>query len=162
IGGATLTNSPRNRPENVRRLIHIRANDWVFRGWAIEGADNVKCEDVWHFGTPTHAETRRRLAEALAEVAGRVPVPQPKSTVWPATPSETVGTHPANQPHDVPHTHPTSLGLAPAPPLRNTAVSPVPTAADPASWDFLRATRQLRPVPAADYSGLPYQPLPRK
>lgn len=82
LGGATLTNAPRNRPENVRRLIHIRANDPVFRGWAIEGADNVKCQDVWHFGTPMHAETRRRLAAALAEIAGQVPVEQPLGSIW--------------------------------------------------------------------------------
>lgn len=152
IGGATLTNSPRSRPDNVRRLIHIRANDPIFRGWAIEGADNVKCKDVWHFGTPMHPETRRLLAEALGEVAGGIPVVQPPATIWrPAEPLQVVSAPP---PHngDTGSVHLTGQqsGSANAPPTR-----PIASNRPDPNWDFLRATRQLREVPPPDYSGLP-------
>lgn len=155
IGGATLTNSRRSRPENVRRLIHIRANDPIFRGWAIEGADNLKCEDAWHFGTPMHPETRRLLAEALGEVAGRIPVAQPPATIW--RPAETlqVASAPPPQNRSNGDSNPVHLtgqqsGSANAPPTR-----PIASNRPDPNWDFLRATRQLREVPPPDYSGLP-------
>ncbi|MCS7167311.1 MAG: hypothetical protein NZ914_06735 [Gemmatales bacterium] len=157
IGGAILTNSPRSRPENVRRLIHIRANELVFRGWAIEGADNVKCEDVWHFGAPTHPETRRRLAEALAEIAGQVPVPQPAPTVWPGSATD-LASGTSTTVTDITAVETVSSVRKPEPDNPTRTVLRVPTANSP--WDFLRATRQLRQVPPPDYSGLPYQRLP--
>lgn len=155
IGGATLTNSPHNRPENVRRLIHVRANDLIFRGWAIEGADNVKCQDAWHFGTPNHPETRRRLAEALAEVAGQVPVAQPPPLV-----RDHANGAPRSSADDqdlAEHSSPLRLTGQ----LRRASSSSGPsdlTGNSPhATWEFLKATRQLRSVPPPDYSGLPYQ-----
>jgi thioesterase domain-containing protein len=155
IGGATLTNSPRNRPENVGRVIHVRANDPIFRGWAIEGADNVKCQDVWHFGTPLHPETRRRLAEALAEIAGQIPVVQPPAGVWRPAATSGVPSRPTDAQSLQADTNPIHLtSQASTHPQAQTPSSP---ARDPlpSDWDFLRATRQLRPVPSPDYSGLP-------
>ncbi len=203
LGGATLTNVPRNRPENVRRLIHIRANDPVFRGWAIEGADNVICQDVWHFGTPTHGETRRRIAAALAEIAGQVPVEQPLASIWrPARENapdifagqgSAAAAHPFAGSQSQVHSHQANVFLdnravenetrapvvlsrvnlvrsdlsesvpqvssPPAGATRKPAQPGTVIADDSKAWGFLRATRQLRPVPQPDYSGLPYQPL---
>lgn len=159
IGGATLTNSPRNRPNNVRRLLHIRANDWIFRGWAIEGAENIKCEDVWHFGTPNHPETRRRIAEALAQIAGRVPVVQLPAG-WPRALVPQQWQEPAQTEHKRAIEEATFHAASQSQERANEFTVPCPQrgALSPA-WDFLRATRQLRPVPPPDYSGLPYQSI---
>ncbi|GBD36635.1 hypothetical protein HRbin36_01760 [bacterium HR36] len=148
IGGATLTNSPRSRPENVGRVIHVRANDPIFRGWAIDGADNVKCQDVWHFGTPNHPETRRRLAEALAEITGKIPVPQPPASIWrPAARLTAQSTSATATPQTA---LPARFTSQPA----GGTTPPAYIQPDPA-WNFLRASRQLRDVPPPDYSGLP-------
>jgi pimeloyl-ACP methyl ester carboxylesterase len=203
LGGATLTNAPRNRPENVRRLIHIRANDPVFRGWAIEGADNVKCQDVWHFGTPMHAETRRRIAAALAEIAGQVPVEQPPASIWRPAHKNAPGisegqvpsaaAHPSSASQSQAHPQQANVSAAnragdnesratavfspahlsrpePSQSVSQVSAPPAGVTQKPAqpgtviadtseAWGFLRATRQLRPVPPPDYSGLPYRPL---
>jgi hypothetical protein len=74
-GGNSLANDPYNRPENVLQVAHILTqygSDWM--GTQIDGADNARVTDVFHFGSPTHLYTREMLARELAVVASRVPV----------------------------------------------------------------------------------------
>lgn len=73
-GGNTLKDVPESRPENVGKVIHVLATGYVWKGVPLDGAENVRYADVWHFGSPSHPETLRKLAEELATVAGRVPV----------------------------------------------------------------------------------------
>jgi len=73
VGGATLQNVPQNRPENAIKVVHVRGGEIFFRGWAIDGAENVKLKDVWHYGSPAHPETLRILTRELIDVAARVP-----------------------------------------------------------------------------------------
>jgi hypothetical protein len=69
LGGFTLDNVPRNRPDNVGKLYHILANGQVWNGVPIDGAENIKCQDVWHFGSPTHPKSLQVLETCLTEAA---------------------------------------------------------------------------------------------
>src|SRR5262249_4913455 len=40
---------------------------------SLDRADNIEYNDVWHFGSPTHPQTRELLARELVAVAARVP-----------------------------------------------------------------------------------------
>jgi hypothetical protein len=76
VGGATLQNEPRNRPANALKVVHIRGGEVFFRGAAIDGAENVKLTDIWHYGSPAHPETIRILTRELNEVVARAPAMQ--------------------------------------------------------------------------------------
>jgi hypothetical protein len=77
LGGCVLTNSPETRPENAGRVINILAVGGIFNGTSLPDADNIRYNDVLHFGSPTHSHTLQLLASELALVAARVPVPVP-------------------------------------------------------------------------------------
>jgi hypothetical protein len=77
LGGNTLKNIPRDRPENALRIVNILATGWIWNGDTLDGADNTDVPDVYHFGSPTHRYTLEMLARELAVVAGSVPVVQP-------------------------------------------------------------------------------------
>jgi hypothetical protein len=74
LGGNTLENRPKDRPENVGHLVNILATGCIWNGDHLDDATNLNYDDVWHFGSPSHLQTLRILAEELAAVAGRVPL----------------------------------------------------------------------------------------
>lgn len=77
LGGNTLEDEARNRPANVGKVLHILCSGYVWKGYDIQGAENIRYPDKWHFDSPSHPETLRRLAEELLEVASRVTITEP-------------------------------------------------------------------------------------
>ncbi len=73
LGGNTLDNTVRTQPEHVLHIVNILATGCIWNGTTMDRADNLHYDDVWHFGSPTHAKTRALLSRELAVVAGRVP-----------------------------------------------------------------------------------------
>jgi hypothetical protein len=73
LGGFILDNSPRTQPDNAARIANILTAGYVLKGPQMDRAENIRCNDVWHFGLPTHPRTRELLARELAVVAARVP-----------------------------------------------------------------------------------------
>lgn len=73
LGGNTLENTPPNRPDHVLHIANILASGCIWNGTTLDGADNLHYDNVWHFGSPTHPQTRELLARELAVVAARVP-----------------------------------------------------------------------------------------
>jgi hypothetical protein len=80
MGGNTLENVPDDRPENALRIVNILACGCIWNGATLDGAENINLDDVWHFGSPSHARTIETLTRQMAAVAGDVPVPQPEET----------------------------------------------------------------------------------
>jgi len=74
LGGNTLENIPRDRPDNVLRLVNILATGWIWNGTTFDGAENLNYSGVWHFGSPSHLKTLEVLARELSVVASRVPI----------------------------------------------------------------------------------------
>jgi thioesterase domain-containing protein len=75
LGGDTLTNSPEDRPANARHILNITAEGcpWLFAGriWQgeeIDGAENLRLENVDHFHVPTNEQVLQMLREQLTEV----------------------------------------------------------------------------------------------
>ncbi len=79
LGGNTLENRPKDRPENVGHIVNILATGCIWNGDHLDDATNLNYDDVWHFGSPSHLQTLQVLAEQLAIVAGRVPVAEPEA-----------------------------------------------------------------------------------
>jgi hypothetical protein len=73
MGGNTLENTPESRPEGVGKVVHILATGYIWKGTAIDDAENLKHADAWHFGSPTHAATLEVLTRELMVVAANVP-----------------------------------------------------------------------------------------
>jgi hypothetical protein len=73
LGGNTLENDPRTQPEHVIHVVNILAAGCIWNGAEMDRADNIHYSNVWHFGSPTHPQTRELLARELAQVAARVP-----------------------------------------------------------------------------------------
>lgn len=73
LGGNTLSDCPRDKPENVTHIVNILATGCIWNGDHLDGADNMHYTDVWHFGSPSHLHTLDVLAEELPAVAARVP-----------------------------------------------------------------------------------------
>ncbi len=117
LGGNTLTNTPRDKPENVGQIVNVLATGWIWNGDTIDGAENVNLPNVWHFGSPTHPQTLEILARDLVEVASQVPVPRRDAGPIPWTTDES------------------------APPPR--PVQP-PSAGPRGEWDFLKPAEQLQ------------------
>lgn len=73
VDGVELDAHPLVKPTNVRKVVNILA--YIRRDQPdIAGAENMRYDDVWHFGTVTHPKTLRMLVRELGEVALRVPV----------------------------------------------------------------------------------------
>jgi hypothetical protein len=117
LGGNTMTNTPKDRPENVGQIVNVLATGWVWNGDTLDGAENVNLPDVWHFGSPSHPQTVQILARDLVEVAAHVPVPVRDDGPIPWTTPET------------------------APPPRPVKEAP---AAPRGEWDFLKPAPQLQ------------------
>lgn len=73
LGGNTLENNAKAQPENVVHVVNILALGCIWNGAEMDRADNIHYDNVWHFGSPTHPQTRNLLARELAVVAARVP-----------------------------------------------------------------------------------------
>ena len=84
LGGNTLENCPRDRPENAVRIINILASGCIWNGDTLDGAENTHLPDVWHFGSPSHRHTLERLAQVLAEIASGVPIVETTNSATPA------------------------------------------------------------------------------
>jgi pimeloyl-ACP methyl ester carboxylesterase len=74
LGGNTLDNSPRDRPENVKRILNILSLGAIWNGANIDGAENMQLRDVYHFGSASHPYTVDLVTRELAIVASGVPV----------------------------------------------------------------------------------------
>lgn len=55
--GIALMDTEEARPTYIGKIIHILDGGMVLPGVELTGADNYRFEDVWHFGTPSHANT---------------------------------------------------------------------------------------------------------
>lgn len=77
-----LKNVPRNRPDNVCRLINIRSAS-LGRGDLLNNADNVDVPDACHFGLPGHSATVQTLTDALLHLAGSIPYEAPAEPEMP-------------------------------------------------------------------------------
>lgn len=71
LGGNTLGNTPRDRPDNVARIVNILAVGAVWNGAMIDRAENVQVTDAFHFGSPTHPATIETLTRELAVIASQ-------------------------------------------------------------------------------------------
>jgi hypothetical protein len=103
LGGNTLDNTPHDKPENVKQIVNILASGCIWNGAWMDGAINMHETNVWHFGSPTHPDTLRVLAQELVKVAESVPA-------QPGEPSEL----------PLPHQEPT-----PRPVMNHVAAKPV-------------------------------------
>jgi len=73
LGGFILDNTPRTQPENVAHIANILTAGYVIKGPQMDRAENIRYNNVWHFGLPTHPRMRELLARELAVVAARIP-----------------------------------------------------------------------------------------
>jgi hypothetical protein len=78
LGGNTLSDCPKDQPENACRILNILASGCIWNGDTMQHAENIQETGVWHFGSPTHPHTLETLANELAIVVARVPVPELK------------------------------------------------------------------------------------
>jgi hypothetical protein len=122
LGGNTLRDEQRNRPANVKKILHILCEGYIWKGHDIAGVENIRYAGKWHFDSPTHPETLRRLAEELAAISGQVPILVP---VVPADPEQ------APPPRPVPPAQPVE-----AAPRESQAAG---------EWDLLRSKAYLEP-----------------
>jgi hypothetical protein len=88
LGGNTLENTPKDKPENAGRIVNILASGCIWNGAWMDGVENIHETDVWHFGTPTHPRTLRLFADELATVAASVPIIQEEPKSMPAAEEE--------------------------------------------------------------------------
>jgi hypothetical protein len=83
LGGNTLQNIPRDRPENVARIVNVLASGCIWNGAWFDDAVNVHETDVWHFGSPSHRQTLEILAQELGHIATSQPVVRPAEPAMP-------------------------------------------------------------------------------
>lgn len=70
--GIALMDTEEARPTYIGKIIHILDGGMVLPGVELTGADNYRFEDVWHFGTPSHANTMGIIeAELKAGILAR-------------------------------------------------------------------------------------------
>jgi pimeloyl-ACP methyl ester carboxylesterase len=141
VDGARLNAPELTRPPNVAKVVNILAFDRS-EDSKIEGAENIRHENVWHYGTVAHPDTLRMLVRELAEIALRVPL----TTYLPAAP-------PAD-------------GVLPAPrPMPEMLPPPTPSARR-GEWDYLRpdgfSSGVLGAKPVADALHMPPASMEQK
>jgi pimeloyl-ACP methyl ester carboxylesterase len=73
VGGFILDYAHQIQPDNAVYIANILTAGYVIKGPKMDRAENIRCTNVWHFGLPTHPQTRELLARQLAMVAARVP-----------------------------------------------------------------------------------------
>jgi hypothetical protein len=90
VDAKTFVNNFHHRPENVGRVLNVTSLSSLWNGKPLDGAENVREGDVWHFGSPTHPDTLKALAANLATVAGAARAPEgspmPPPAQVPSTP----------------------------------------------------------------------------
>jgi hypothetical protein len=137
LGGNTLENTPRDRPAHVGHVVNILASGCIWNGCQMDNAINMHYDHVWHFGSPSHVDTRAVLAQELALAASRVRVvlkPPPLPRDWGGLPP--AGSEEAPPPRKVSEE---------APPPRKVK----PSAAAPRDqWDFLKPPHTVDLSPA--------------
>jgi hypothetical protein len=79
LAGDYITNTPRSRPANVRRLLNITGHgfllhgyDLFFNGADLDGARNIRL-DVRHMKVPSQRQTVEALVEEVLRIAEAVP-----------------------------------------------------------------------------------------
>jgi hypothetical protein len=90
LGGDTLTNSAEYRPANARRIVNVTAQGctWLFggliwKGVEIDGAENLRLENVDHFHIPTDERVAQSLRITLTQIAeGANPPPTHSGAAW--------------------------------------------------------------------------------
>lgn len=132
LGGNTLKDIPRDRPENCAKIVNILAKGCIWNGANIEGAENVDLPDAYHFGSPTHPYTLQLMTRELAVVAAAVPVA-------------------AARPHPMP-----TVQEEPTP---RPITEPDPTVRD--EWDFLKPATTLRELSSPPRRSEPAASPPR-
>jgi hypothetical protein len=83
-GNHPVMHMPKDRPENVGRIVNILASGLLKSRGERDWAENVRLKDTRHFDSPTHQETLDTLARELTMLAASVPVVQPEETMPPA------------------------------------------------------------------------------
>src|SRR5439155_23127138 len=68
-----IKDAPDARPGNACKLINFLAKGYVFNSGNLEGAENLRLPEGWHFAAPTHPGVLEVLARELARLAGSVP-----------------------------------------------------------------------------------------
>jgi hypothetical protein len=134
IDGVALYQRALDRPTNTLKLVNI-LSCYRDESNTFEDAENARCPDVWHFGTPTHPTTLKILARELAAVAVRVPVVERQLPPLPDT---------------APHPKPSVL----PPPLQAPRVLPPPKEVPPTptsreGWNFLSPDGNSLGVPGS-------------
>jgi hypothetical protein len=119
LGGNTLKNIPRDRPENAARIVNILASGCIWNGAWFDDAQNLHETDVWHFGSPSHPRTLEVLARELGRIAASQPMVQ---KVEPAVPI-------------VYNEEPTPRKIT------------VTSTGRPDEWDFLKPVSRLKSAP---------------
>jgi hypothetical protein len=83
LGGNTLSNIPRDQPDNAVRILNILAKGWIWHGDNLDRAENIQIDHVWHFGSPSHPMTIERIANELAAAEEAIqheePIKQPQA-----------------------------------------------------------------------------------
>lgn len=74
LDGNLLKDEPSHCPENVERVINVLAEECLWNGPELEGAENLKLPNSGHYGAPSDKATLHVLAHELVQVAGKVPV----------------------------------------------------------------------------------------
>ncbi|MGH9675892.1 MAG: hypothetical protein ACRD36_02220, partial [Candidatus Acidiferrum sp.] len=78
FSGTALKNSDEYTPANALHIVNVLSRGRVLDGVQLDTCVNIKYEDVGHFGSPTHPQSLRMLAEELAQVAARVSLIEPE------------------------------------------------------------------------------------
>jgi hypothetical protein len=74
FGANTFENTPDTKPDNVMKVVNILAVGAIWHGAQLDGAENIKYDSCWHFGSPAHPDSTNLLTRELAVVARRVPL----------------------------------------------------------------------------------------
>jgi hypothetical protein len=73
-GNHPIKDIPKERPENVGRVLNLLADGLMGNRGELDYAENVRLIDTLHFGAPTHPTTVQYLSRELGALAATVPV----------------------------------------------------------------------------------------
>jgi hypothetical protein len=146
FGGNTLENTQETQPEHVLHVVNILATGCIWNGTTMDRADNIHYDNVWHFGSPTHAKSRALLSRELAVVARRVPYVEKA----PPPPPPELEEAPRPRPYKAHKVQQTT----PAAPEWNFLESRNAYKEEPAQPEIVRPAR-TRPLQRVPFSALP-------
>jgi len=69
VSGITLIDCKSSRPEYVGKIVHILDGGKVIPGMQLNGAENYRFSDLWHFSTPMDPRTLAILKSELEQQA---------------------------------------------------------------------------------------------